>query len=310
MPPTRSKPFLKWVGGKTQILDDVLARVPATMRNYYEPFLGGGSVLIAVLQARAAGRITINGTVYASDLNANLINLYKQIQANPAEVHAQLEGLLEVFNAITGTEVNRAPTTPAEAISSKESYYYWLRGRWNRLGGEHRATPAAAAMMLFLNKTCFRGVYREGPNGFNVPYGHYATCAFPTLLELNTLSSLFQSVTFTVTDFATPLAAAAAGDFVYLDPPYVPLESTSFVGYTADGFPLAQHKALFDAARAAAGRGASFLLSNADVPLVKGAFPAPAFETTVLPVRRAIHSKDPSSTAKEVLVRPAAALAP
>jgi DNA adenine methylase len=159
-------------------------------------------------------------------------------------------------------------------------------------------------MLIFLNKTCFRGVYREGPNGFNVPYGHNKNAAFPTQEELTAVSQLFTGVTFTVADCQVPIAAAGTGDFVYLDPPYVPEKATSFVGYVADGFTAAQHETLFMATKGLVARGATFLLSNSAVPLVTGAFPAPAFETTTVDARRAIHSKDPSARAKEVLIRP------
>lgn len=300
-----SKPFLKWVGGKTQILPQVLAKFPLTMRNYYEPFLGGGSVLFGLLAAKAAGTITVNGSIYASDLNPNIINLYKQVQSAPAALHSALQALITPYRAIATEKGNQKPQSAEEALTSKESYYFWIRGQWNSLTGPARNTPQAAAMLLFLNKTCFRGVYREGPRGFNVPFGHYKSEALPDLAEFQALSATLQPVQFSVTDFATPLAAAAAGDFVYLDPPYAPEGATSFVGYTVDGFSGEQHEALFTAAKNSVARGATFLLSNAAVPLVTAAFPAPVFETTILPARRAINSKDPAATTKEVLIRPA-----
>jgi DNA adenine methylase len=305
-----SKPFLKWVGGKSQILDDVLAKFPPTMRNYYEPFLGGGSVLFGLLAARQAGSITVTGTINASDLNRNLINLYKQIQSSPAAVCTALTDLYTPYRAIQTEKGTQKPKTREEALTSKESYFYWIRTQWNALTGPSRETPAAAAMMLFLNKTCFRGVYREGPNGFNVPFGHYKTEAFPTAEEFQALATTLKDVNFTVTDFSVPLAATGPGDFIYLDPPYAPEEATSFVGYTVDGFSGEQHAALFAAAKNTVARGATFLLSNAAVPLVTGAFPLPTYETTQLAARRAINSKNPAAKTKEVLIRPAAPQTP
>jgi DNA adenine methylase len=274
------------------------------MRNYYEPFLGGGSVLFGLLAAKAAGTITVTGTINASDLNRNLINLYKQIQSAPAAVHTALTALTTPYKAIQTEKGSQKPKTQEEAFTSKESYFYWTRAQWNALTGPSRETPLAAAMMLFLNKTCFRGVYREGPNGFNVPFGHYKTESFPSAEEFQSLAATLKDVQFNVTDFSAPLANAGAGDFIYLDPPYAPEEATSFVGYTVDGFSGEQHAALFTAAKNAVIRGATFLLSNAAVPLVTNAFPAPTYETVQLAARRAINSKNPAAKTKEVLIRP------
>lgn len=299
-----TKPLLKWVGGKSQILDTVLAQLPTTMANYWEPFVGGGSVLLGVLSARRAGTLTITGTVYASDLNPNLIGLYQTIQSNPDALVVEVERLVAAHTqAAKGAVVNRSPATEAEALTSAESHYYWVRVRFNALPVAARNTPAAAAMFLFLNKTCFRGLYREGPRGFNVPYGNYKQ---PTILDrahLQEVSALLQGVVFSVQPFEAALAAVGPGDVVYLDPPYAPETGTSFVGYTADGFDLESHKRLFELCRQLRGRGASLLLSNADVKLVRDAFPTTEFETTTVVARRAIHSKKPGATTTEVLVR-------
>jgi DNA adenine methylase len=297
------KPFLKWVGGKTQILEDVLALFPRQIRDYYEPFVGGGSVLLGFLALVKAGRIQCTGTVYASDLNANLIGLYRNIQSQPAAVIQEVKRLSEEYSQATGTAVNRAPQTLEEAKTSPESYYFWVRSRFNALTPAERSAPAGSAMFLFLNKTCFRGLYREGPRGFNVPYGNYKN---PSILEedhIRAVSELIQGVVFSVSSFADPLVRAAAGDFVYLDPPYAPETGTSFVAYTADGFGDSQHTALFGLCAGLSVKGVKFLMSNAAVQSVKDAFPAPVYTTTVIEARRAIHSKKPGAKTQEVLIR-------
>ena len=171
------KPIIKWVGGKTQILDKVLKTFPREMENYHELFVGGGSVLFGLLESKD---ITVKGKVYAYDKNQKLINMYRQIQTNPKDVHDHLTELFKTYDTRTGTEVNRKPQTEEEGLTSKESYYYWVRKRYNDL---IPTTYIHAATLIFLNKTCFRGVYREGPNGFNVPYGHYKTTPVVTPLE-------------------------------------------------------------------------------------------------------------------------------
>jgi len=293
------KPFMKWVGGKTQIIDDVLALFPS-MTNYHEPFLGGGSVLLALLTKVKNKEISVKGKIYASDLNSNLIGLYKNIQSNPEELITEIKRLVTEFQACKGTTVNRKATTKQEA-DSPESYYFWIRSTFNKLSKEERNSIAGSAMLLFMNKTCFRGVYREGPNGFNVPFGNYTN---PSVLDeehIRTVSNLIKDVIFNTCDFTQALNRAAPGDFVYLDPPYAPASETSFVSYTADGFSLDNHKDLFKMCKALKSRAVKMLMSNADVPLVKDAFPAP-YETKIISCRRAIHSKEPGAKANEVLI--------
>jgi DNA adenine methylase len=294
------KPFLKWVGGKTQILDSVLELFPNEVQNYYEPFVGGGSVLLAFLEAVQSKRILCKGTVYASDLNTNLISLYVNIQSNCEDVITELENLTGPFSACSGTIVNRDAKTLEDAQTSQESYYYWIRYRFNTLPKEERSTPLASAMMLFLNKTCFRGVYREGPHGFNVPFGHYKN---PTVLDadhLRAVSDLIKDVVFTCQSFVESLVDLNENDFVYLDPPYAPESSKSFVGYTADGFDINDHTSLFKICNEMTCR---FLMSNANVQLVRDSFPEERYEVKIISCRRAIHSKNPETRTNEVLIR-------
>ena len=298
---TITKPFMKWVGGKTQILDSVLALFPTQMNNYHEPFLGGGSVLLGLLSHVAAGAIHVSGTIYASDVNANVIALYKNIQTNPDALIHEINSLVTEYSAITGATVNRKATTVEEAHSSQESYYFWIRSRYNALTEDARTSPIASAMLLFMNKTCFRGVYREGPNGFNVPFGNYKNPAVIEEEHIRRVSALIRDVVFTVQDFNDALASVVPGDFVYLDPPYAPETATSFVGYTADGFGLENHRALFQRCNDMTAQGIKLLMSNADVPFVRDAFPAP-YETKIISCRRAIHSTKPDSKTNEVLI--------
>jgi DNA adenine methylase len=297
-----TKPFLKWVGGKTQILDDVLALFPTAMHNYYEPFLGGGSVLLGLLSYVKAGKLKVTGRMYASDLNSNLIALYKTVQSKPDELIAELRALLDQFGKANGTVVNRKATTLLEAQTSPESYYFWIRSRFNALTKEEKQSPLASAMLLFMNKTCFRGVYREGPNGFNVPFGNYKNPSILDEAHIRAVSELVKDVVFTTRSYADALAPVASGDFVYLDPPYAPESETSFVGYTAEGFNLDNHKALFKLCGDMHSKGVKLLMSNARVPLVTDAFPAPHYTTKVVVCKRSINSKKPDAKTNEVLI--------
>lgn len=276
------KPFLKWVGGKTQLLDEVLSHFPKTIANYHEPFLGGGSVLLALLQKVRAGEIELTGGVFASDANSGLINLYQYVQANMAELLGALKEL----------------STGYSQCANKETFYYLIRAKFTALQNDERYTATAAAMFLFLNKTCFRGLYREGPNGFNVPFGHYSAPSIYDEADLAAVSDLIQGVEFACQDVQMALLGVGRDDFIYLDPPYAPETATSFVGYTSNGFALDMHQALFVRLKNLA--LTKFLLSNADVPLVTEAFAG--YQKKVVSARRAINSKKPESRTKEVLI--------
>lgn len=296
------KPFLKWVGGKTQILNNVLELFPTTMNNYHEPFLGGGSVLLGLLSYIKSGHIKVDGTIYASDLNSNLIGVYKNIQSHPVIFITELNKLVDEFGKITGDEVNRKASNLQEASTSPESYYFWIRSKFNILSKEERMLPGASAMFLFMNKTCFRGVYREGPHGFNVPFGNYKNLSVFDEEHIMSVSNLIKDVVFTVCSYNDSIQRASAGDFVYLDPPYAPECDSSFVSYTTEGFTLDNHKSLFNLCDAMNKNGLKLLMSNADVKLVRDAFLTSIYKIKTISCRRAINSKNPESNTNELLI--------
>ena len=290
------KPFLKWVGGKTQIINEIITKIPDTMNNYHEIFLGGGSVLLAILSLQKQNKITINNKIYAYDLNSVLINVYKNIQNNKDELFNFIKLYIEEYHNISGDIINRKPKDISEAKTSKESYYYWIRNKYNTID---KNTVECSALFMFLNKTCFRGMYREGPNGFNVPYGHYKkTPNIITKNELDKISELIKDVEFIHSDFNLSIKNAKKGDFVYLDPPYAPENDKSFVGYVADGFNLETHKKLFEEIKNL--KDVKFVMSNAKVDLVTESFEEYNCEEII--ARRAINSKKPGSKTTEVII--------
>ena len=292
------KPFLKWVGGKTQMIHTLMDKFPAEMNNYYEPFLGGGSVLFALLSLQKENKIVIKNKIYAYDINVLLINVYKNIQTNKDALFGYITSYITEYHNITGTEVNRKPLTMEDAKTSKESYYYWIRQLFNKMD---KTTIECSAIFMFLNKTCFRGMYREGPNGFNVPYGHYKkTPTIITKKELDYISDLMKDVVFLQSDFCKSVQNIRSGDFVYLDPPYAPETENSFVGYTADGFGLETHNKLFSEIRKLHKQKIQFVMSNAKVDLVINNFNDCKCDDII--ARRAINSKKPGSTTTEVLI--------
>lgn len=290
------KPFLKWVGGKTQIMDDIISKVPKEMNNYYEPFLGGGSVLLTILSLQKSNLLVIKNKIYAYDINNDLINVYKNIQNNKEELYNFINYYITEYDGIKGAVINRKPTTIDEAKTSKESYYYWMRYNYNNM---NKNTVECSALFMVINKTCFRGMYREGPNGYNVPYGHYKKT--PTIItedDLNYISDLIKDVEFKQSTFTESIKNVEEGDFVYLDPPYAPENSKSFVGYVADGFALDTHKLLFDEIKKL--KNVKFVMSNAKVNLVTDSFKGYNCDDVI--ARRAINSKNPGATTTEVII--------
>jgi DNA adenine methylase len=298
------KPILKWVGGKTQILDKLIVNFPAEMNNYHEVFLGGGSVLLALLSHVKRGAIQVKGTIRASDLNEPLIGTYKNIQTNPSELYDVLQKIIIEFNGCGSDEkINRTPKNKTEAKLAKENYYYWTRSEYNRLCSHDKTSVLVSAMFIFLNKTCFRGVFRVGPNGFNVPYGHYTNPEIINQEHLTEIHDLIQNVVFECCDFTESLTRVEPDDFVYLDPPYAPVAETSFVKYTENGFNAEHHIKLFECIHSLTESNKKIMLSNADVDLVRENFTGDKYNTIPLLCKRTIHSKNPEAKAKEVIIR-------
>lgn len=290
------KPFLKWIGGKTQIINDIISKIPNEINNYHELFLGGGSVLFAVLSLQKQNKIIIKNKIYAYDINNDLINVYKNIQHNKDELYEFIDFYINEYDSINGTTINRKPTSIEEAKTSKESYYYWIRNKYNNID---KNSIECSALFIFINKTCFRGMYREGPNGFNVPYGHYKkTPVIITKSDLNYISDLIKDVEFKTSGFIDSIQNVKNDDFVYLDPPYAPENTKSFVGYVADGFSLETHQLLFDEIKK--NKKINFVMSNAKVDLVIDNFKE--YNCIDIIARRAINSKNPGSTTTEVII--------
>ena len=301
------KPILKWVGGKTQIIDKLITGFPVKINNYHEIFLGGGSVLLTLLSYVKSGIIKLHGNIYAYDLNEPLIYVYKNIQIYHNELYTILQSIITEFNQCANGTINRTPTNIAEAKIAKENYYYWIRSEYNKLCLNDKKSILGSAMFIFLNKTCFRGVFRVGPNGFNVPYGHYKNPEIINKEHLEEIVALIKNVVFECCDFTTSLTRVEPNDFVYLDPPYAPETTNSFVGYTENGFNIENHNNLFKLIHNLTDTNKKIMLSNADVKLVRENFCNCAknekYNTLSILCKRAINSKNPDAKAKEVIIK-------
>jgi len=294
------KPILKWVGGKTQIIDNIIKEFPLEINNYHEIFLGGGSVLLALLSYVKIGNIKINGKIYAYDINEPLIYMYKNIQSNHNELYNEIQLLIEDFNSCGNGELNRKPKNIEEAKTLNENYYYWIRSEYNKSDFD-RNSVKGSAMFIFLNKTCFRGVFRIGPNGFNVPYGNYKKPEIINKEHLEKVSSIIKDVEFQCSDFRESLKNIEKNDFVYLDPPYAPETNNSFVGYTKDGFNIQSHNDLFQLIHKLTEKNIKIVLSNSDVELVRENFKE-KYNIKSIICKRSINSKTPDAKVKELII--------
>ena len=231
--------------------------------------------------------------------------MYKDIQKNPKKIYEKYSSIVNDYININENEnkINRKPLTKKEGLTTKESYYYWIRYKYNQYNELENNSIKKSAMFMFLNKTCFRGIYRIGPNGFNVPYGHYKNLNFIDKKTLLNISSFIKNVKFRCKSFDRSIAKINLGDFAYLDPPYAPEKKSSFVKYNADGFNIEQHEKLFSMCNKLKEKGIKFMMSNSNVKLVKKAFPKKIYSTFVVECRRAINSKNPGKTTNEIIIK-------
>lgn len=259
-----AKPFLKWAGGKTSLLAELLQAAPAQIETYYEPFVGGGALFFA-LQAEGRFRRAV-----LSDSNRELINAYVQVRDN-------VEGLIRALS------VHQRKYREAE---DRAEYYYTIRAK------KLTCSLGGAANLIFLNKTCYNGLYRvNSKGGFNVPHGRYRNPTICDEANLRSASEALQGVELRVADFAEAPAGAGEGDFVYFDPPYVPLSETAyFTSYTAKEFGMDEQERLARTATTLAAQGSCVALSNSGHPDVASMYSSQVFELGEVHARRAINS--------------------
>jgi DNA adenine methylase len=253
-----AKPFLKWAGGKSQLLSQFATHYPPELTsgkivNYIEPFLGGGAVFLSIAQ-----RYTFQ-QAYLTDINPELILVYSVVQRSPLDLIEQLEQHQRAYDAANEDE--------------RAAYFYTIRDQYNAQRAEinfNRYTTAwvtRAARMIFLNKTCFNGLFRvNGKGEFNVPFGRYKK---PTICDpenLMRVSSLLQKAELRIAPFTACEQWVNADSFVYFDPPYRPISPTSsFTSYSSDRFDDDDQIALAQFfARLHEQYGAKLMLSNSD----------------------------------------------
>jgi DNA adenine methylase len=249
------KPFVKWAGGKRQILEQIKAHLPDEYNKYFEPFLGGGAVFLNLAPSQAV----------VSDINPEIINAFEVIKKDPVALIKKIK-----------------------KMKNEEAYFYKVRKQKPaKLSDLERA-----ARFIYLNKTCFNGLYRENSSGeFNVPFAHHKN---PTIIDEVNAKAISQylndhEVKFVCADYRQILLEAKEGDLVYLDSPYYPLKKNSFTKYYKSDFSQKDHQDLAEVFKTLSDRGCKVLMSNSNTKFIKDLYK----DFTIIDVdaRRSINSK-------------------
>lgn len=267
-------PFVKWAGGKRQLLSQIKERMPQKYNNYYEPFVGGGAVVFELLPTNAL----------INDINKALINTYRQIGNAPEE-------FLKAINKLD-----------VEMWEDGKKYYYSLREHYNDKLMKSEYDVELAALFVFINKHCFNGLYRVNGKGlFNVPYNNSRRVSVDEK-TIADVSKYLQGITIVDGDFEKACADAGKGDFIFIDSPYAPLNPTSFESYTKEGFDIESHKRLAKYYGELTARGCYCMLTNHNTDLINELYGGKGYRMDVVSVKRMINSDASNRVGEEVII--------
>ena len=260
-------PFLKWAGGKTQLLDKIIPLIPNEIETYHEPFIGGGAVFFRLASQRP------NLKAKLSDTNEDLINGYVIIQNHVEDLIYSLDSISQDYFS----------------SNDKEKFFYKTREAYNTSKDKLERTK----YMIFLNKTCFNGLYRVNRSGeFNVPYGDNKK---PKILDKENLLAINKLLTkidvdFQVLDYEQSLELCKKNDLCYLDPPYEPEKDQGFTNYTKNSFDQENQKRLSKVIERLTQKNTKIILSNSESKLIHNLYPGNKYTILKLPALRIINS--------------------
>ena len=272
------QPFVKWAGGKRQLIPEILNHLPQQFNHYYEPFIGGGALLFEL----GLEKSTI------SDNNRVLIDTYIAIRDH-------LKDLIPLLN-----ELQNEHNSFDDKDKAKE-YYYTKRERFNELILGSDFSLERNALFMYLNKACFNGLYRVNTNGFfNVPSNQKKKIKIFENENLNQISKFLQTVQIFHQDFETTVQNANKGDLVFFDSPYAPLNPTSFDSYTKEGFSTEEHIRLSNVFKRLSERGVYCILTNHNTDFIRELYSD--FNLFEVNVKRLINRDAQNRTGKELIV--------
>ena len=267
-------PFVKWAGGKRQLLPQIKERMPEKYNSYFEPFVGGGAVIFELLPTNAL----------INDINKALINAYRQICNAPEAFLAAVKQLDEAM------------------WEDGKKYYYSLREHYNDKLMKAEYDVELAALFVFINKHCFNGLYRVNGKGlFNVPYNNSRRTSVDESIIME-VSRYLQGITIMDGDFEEACEGAGQGDFVFIDSPYAPLNPTSFESYTKDGFDIESHRRLSNLFDKLTNRGCYCMLTNHNTELINELYSGKGYRRDVVSVKRMINSDASKRVGEEIII--------
>ena len=267
-------PFVKWAGGKRQLLPQIKERMPEKYNSYFEPFVGGGAVIFELLPTNAL----------INDINKALINAYRQICNAPEAFLAAVKQLDEAM------------------WEDGKKYYYSLREHYNDKLMKAEYDVELAALFVFINKHCFNGLYRVNGKGlFNVPYNNSRRTSVDESIIME-VSRYLQGITIMDGDFEEACEGAGQGDFVFIDSPYAPLNPTSFESYTKEGFDIESHRRLSNLFDKLTNRGCYCMLTNHNTELINELYSGKGYRRDVVSVKRMINSDVSKRVGEEIII--------
>lgn len=267
-------PFLKWAGGKRQLLNQIKERMPKEYNDYYEPFIGGGAVLFELQPEKA----TIN------DINTSLINVYRQVKDNTEE-------FIKLVNKLD-----------SEMWEDGKEYYLDIREKYNDKLLKKEYDLELAALFTFMNKHCFNGLYRVNKKGlFNVPYNKSRRTSIEED-DVRETAKYLKTVNILEGDFEEACKGAKKGDFIFFDSPYAPLNPTSFEAYTKEGFDVESHKRLAKLYDELTERGCYCMLTNHNTEFINELYSNKGYRIDVVSVKRMINSDASNRKGEEVII--------
>lgn len=254
------------------MLEQLGIRMPETYGGYYEPFVGGGALVLSLAPEKAV----------LNDINQELVHTYREIRDH-------LDALLVLLSSM-------------DTVTCTKEFYYEMRARYNEKHRLAEYDTEMAALFIYLNKHCFNGLYRVNTRGeFNVPWNQKLSVRSMDMENIKAISAYLKSVTITCQDFEKALEDVKKGDFVYFDSPYAPLNPTSFDSYTKEGFTEEEHRRLAELFRRLTDQGVYCMLTNHNTELIRELYEG--FLIEEIDVRRAINSDPKKRKGKEVIIR-------
>jgi len=314
-----SEPVLQWVGGKRRILDIIKSNYPKKYNKYYEIFLGGGAVLFNTEPKNAL----------CFEKNKNLTDMYDTIKYNVEQLYTEFQCLIIKYETIelvkNDTNMRKFNIHDHNELDSKQIFYMFKRTEFNTLIEELKDIYTfedsvkknkskdyikKTALLLFLNRTCFNGIYRENSSGeFNVPFGNGRSSVVVLESYKNVINNMHKYLMTSGTkiingDFEEVLKYVEARDFVYMDPPYYPINEQSFTGYDKSGFNKDDHERVIELCKTLNSKGVYTMLSNSNTPWIRDKLRLPSWKITDVAISRSLNSKvkERGKTNCEVLV--------